>query len=93
MLSALVNLLVMAVDLAVLLIAIRWLCLHRYYRWASAIDAAMAPAVDALLFKVQRSWAKLRSSRKLSTRGQLILAAAMLIVMRLLFVTVWMAMR
>ncbi len=92
-LAALANLLLMAVDLATLLVLARWFCMRSQNRWAQAVNTATAPAVDAILLAVDRFWATLRPTKTLSARGKLTLAMIMLVGLRIMLMPVWIILR
>jgi hypothetical protein len=78
-----VSLIMVAIDVAVVLVLVRLATSRWHNRLLTAMDVAGRPFVDELAVQVDRLWAWLRTAPRLSTRGRLLAALGMLMVLRL----------
>ena len=93
MVAAGLYLLAVAIDMVVLLILIRLICRWRPVKVLAGLDVAAKHVVNGLTNVVDRLWARVNNSRRLSARGKLLLILALLMTARFIINILWLIMR
>jgi len=92
LITAIVSLVAIALDIVVVLLLARLLCLRRPVRFLSAIDRAGRPVTDGIATAIQ-GWAAERTARVPSLRRALVVALVLIVVVRWLLVGLCVALR
>jgi hypothetical protein len=87
LLATAASLVMVAIDVAIVLVLVRLAASRWHNRLLTAMDVAGRPFVDELAVQVDRLCAWLRTAPRLSTRGRLLAALGMLMVLRLVLVS------
>ena len=93
MITAAVNLIIVAIDLAVLLIIVRLLNHWRPNKILTIIDKSAKSLVDALMDMADRVWTAAKFNRQLSDKGKLLLALSIITTGRFLIIQTYLVLR
>jgi len=84
LLAAAANLVMVAIDVAIVLVLVRLAASRWHNRLLTAIDVAGRPVTGELVHMTDRLWAWMQCSRRLSEKGKLVVATGVLLVARLM---------
>jgi hypothetical protein len=79
-----VSLVMVAIDVAIVLVLVRLAASQWHNRLLTAIDVAGRPVTGELIRMTDRLWAWMQCSRRLSEKGKLLMATGILLVVRLM---------
>ena len=84
MLAAAASLVIVAIDVAVVLVLVRLAASRWHNKLLTAIDVAGRPVTGEIVRMTDRLWAWMQCSRRLSEKGKLLMATGVLLVVRLM---------
>ena len=84
LLAAAASLVMVALDVAIMLVLVRLAASRWRNRLLTALDVAGRPVTGELVRMTDRLWAWMQCSRRLSEKGKLLMATGVLLVVRLM---------